>query len=377
MVERNEVHHNHVGFSIGNETHDTHSGGHIIRNNISYDNVWTGIVFGSNAPNAWVENTRLLNNTFYRNNTQAVTLLAQKDWAGQVIIQNGNAVPFTFGDAGEIVTQKLSNSSDAPGAKIVVQNNIFRSRKGKPIVALNAFKTDSYTSASLTSSNIKTLLDWNYNLYYIEPGFNNAINYDFASAGFTGNTFNTANYKASVGIDSASLGIELSTTPSPDPVFVGGTVFPGRFALVSGSAAYNIGNPSASTSGTDDFIWNERIMGGRIDAGALEFFVECSSAANLQPLAEENILSANSYAVFPNPVVNQLTIRITQKQRAQQTIEVMDMGGRLIIRKQVQTEAGINNISINNLKGAGFTSGVYIVNLSTGKETRTFKIVVQ
>ena len=376
LVERNEVHNNHTGFSIGNETHNSHSGGHIIRNNIIYDNVWTGLVLGSNADSAWVENTKVLNNTFYRNNTRAATLLPQKDGNGFVIIQNGVAVSYTFSDGGEIITQRLSNSSDAPNAKIVVQNNIVRSRKGITITALQPFKTSSYTSSSLTVSNIKNLLDWNYNLYYIEPGYHNSINYDFASAGFTGNAYNFANYKTTVGLDSNSVALELSSAPSPDPVFAGGSSFPDRFALVSGSSAYNIGNPSSSNSGSDDFIWNDRIMGSRIDAGALEFVVSCPVASPQQIIAE-SIALKNSCSIFPNPVVNDLTIRLTSQDNGTTQIQIWDISGRLFVSREVQLMKGINTIQINNFRQAGFGKGTYVLKVLRENKAETFKIIVQ
>ena len=69
LVERNQIYNNHVGISVGNETGNSHSGGHTVRNNIVYNNVWCGMVLGSNAySGAWIENTKVLNNTFFKNN---------------------------------------------------------------------------------------------------------------------------------------------------------------------------------------------------------------------------------------------------------------------------------------------------------------------
>jgi parallel beta-helix repeat protein len=375
LVERNQVYNNHVGISVGNETASSHSGGHTIRNNIVYDNTWTGIVLGSNAYNAWVENVKVLNNTFYRNNSRAATLLPAKDANGLVIIQNGIAQPEIFGDGGEIITQRLSNSSDAPGAKIVFQNNILRSRKGSPVTALAPFKTDAYSSASLTVSNIKNLLDWNYNLYYIEPGYNNSINYDFASAGFTGNTYNFVNYKNTVGLDSASVAPEYASTPSPDPVFVDGTGFPGRYALVSGSLAYNIGNPSSPNSGSDDFIYNTRIQDGRIDAGALEYSESCSGPSTIRKKITMDV--DNSCFLFPNPVSDQLTIQLNRKTNDLAQIEFFDITGRMVSTRKVQLNKGANLVRINNFRAAGFVSGSYLVKISTATGSQTFKVLLQ
>ena len=383
LVERNRLYDNHVGVSVGNETSNSHSGGHTIRNNIIYDNVWTGMILGSNADSAWVENTKVLNNTLFRNNTSVKTLIPKKDANGFVIIQGGVAVIDTFPNASEITTQRLSNSNDLPGAKIVVQNNIFRSRKGKPIIALQPFKTNQYTGAALINTNINTLLDWNYNLYYIEPGYNNAINYDFAAAGFTGNTYNTVNYKATVGLDSNSIGIELATAPSPDPVFVGGTVFPDRFKLVSGSTAYNIGNPAASysVSGLVDYIFNDRIMGCHIDAGALEFVTTCTAGpvvTALNALRITTVLGKDTYSLYPNPTTGDVSIRAVRSTGGMVLIRVRDMLGRLVMEKRSPLAEGINTIRIDNLKQAGLRKGIYLVDISdkTGR-VGIYKLVVQ
>jgi parallel beta-helix repeat protein len=373
LIERNQIYQNHVGISVGNETPNSHSGGHIIRNNIVYDNVWTGMVLGSNGYNAWVQDVKVLNNTFYRNNSRVATLLTKKDGNGQVQIVSGVAVPDTFSDGGEIVTQRLSNSNEAPTAKIVVQNNIIRSRKGVTLSILTPFKTDSFTSASLTKTNLKNLLDWNYNLYYIEPGYNNAMNYDFASAGFTGNTYNFANYKTETGLDSNSKALELATTPSPDTVFTGGTTFPTRFTLRAGSAAYNSGNPSSSNSGSDDFIYHSRILNGRIDAGALEYYVAARPVASVQAITE----TIAAWSVFPNPAVNEVTVKLLQKEDGKTTVAIWDMQGRQVVKKQFMLAKGINAIKINNFKQAGFTSGTYLLKVSSPNESKIFKLIVE
>jgi hypothetical protein len=371
LVERNVSYNNHVGISVGNEIMNSHSGGHTVRNNICYDNAWTGLVLGSGSAGAWVENVKVLNNTFYKNNTQAVTLIPQIVNGG-VVLQNGAAVPNTFGDAGEVITKRLSNSNDAPGAKVIFQNNIIRSRKGIPVVVSDTFKTSSYTTA-LNRPTLKNLLDWNYNLYYTEPG--NNINYNFYSAGFTGNTYNFANYKTETGLDSNSVAIELSSVPSPDPVFAAGSGFPGRFSLVSGSTAYNMGNPSSSFSGTDDFIWNERIMGGRIDAGALEFHVSSSASRFNRPSLSIPDVKAE-YSLFPNPAVNSLTIRASEPEDGLLTLSVWSISGKLVMSRQVQVVKGINTINISNLKQAGFVSGIYMFRLTGTKESKTFQVLV-
>ncbi|RYD89043.1 MAG: T9SS type A sorting domain-containing protein, partial [Sphingobacteriales bacterium] len=356
------------------ETPNSSSGGHTVRNNIIYDNVWTGMVLGSNGYNAWVENVKVLNNTFYKNNTRIASLLPQRDNNQVVLMQSGVAVAQTFSDGGEIVTQRLSNSNNAPNAKIVVQNNIFRSRKGSPVTTLWPFRLDGYSGTALVKSNLKSLLDWNYNLYYIEPGFNNAVNYDFAAAGFTGNTYNFANYKNTVGIDSNSVALELATMLSPDPVFTGGIAFPGRYSLVNGSAAYNIGNPSSTNSGLEDFIYNNRIRNGRIDAGALEILI---SGARMADAAPQPKTETASVGIYPNPATEQITTRFLSPGKGMVDLYIIDINGKILLQKKVAVTGGYNSVIINNLKGAHMSGGTYVLKLSGVGISQNLKFVVQ
>lgn len=373
LVERNQLYNNHTGISVGNETPNSHSGDHIIRNNIIYDNVWTGIVLGSNAYNAWVENTKVLNNTFYKNNTRIPTLIPQKDYNGLVIQENGVAVPFTFNDGGEIVTQFLSNSNEAPNSKIEVQNNIFRSRKGILITALQPFRTAGYTGTNLTNLNIGDLLKWDFNLYYIEPGFNNSINYDFASAGFVGNTYNFINYQNTVGLDSNSTAIELSEQPAIDPVFVEGTNFPNRFKLTSASVAYNIGNPSSTNSGTDDFIWNQRIKGGRIDAGAIELPYYVNPISRI--VVSDN--EASNVTLYPNPVVNSIKVKYLGNNEGSVRLEILDLHGRLILAQTNHIFKGENVLNINNIEKARVVRGNYLLRIIEKERSQTIKFIIE
>jgi parallel beta-helix repeat protein len=269
VVEKNEVYRNHVGFSIGNETYNSHSGGHIIRNNISHHNHWAGMVLGSNGINAWVENVKVLGNTFADNNLNQVSVLGEVKSSGVLEQQNGVVVLKSFTGTGELILQKLSNSNTAPGAKIEIKNNIFKSRSGVLVNALYPFRTDAYISSDLVKSNLGNLLAIDYNFYYPQPSEN--INYNFYGAGFTGNTFNFANYQSETGLDPNSGTHELWSTENL-PIFFkaegGGSDF---YRLADGALAINAGDPAAGMEvGDTDFANNTRIADSRIDIGAFE-----------------------------------------------------------------------------------------------------------
>ena len=81
--------------------------------------------------------------------------------------------------------------------------------------------------------------------------------------------------------------------------------------------------------------------------------------------------------IHPNPVVNNVSIRITQKAKGMMNIKIRDITGRIIVTKQIQVNAGINILKINNLKQSGFTNGTYLVQVSRDNESKLFKMIMQ
>jgi hypothetical protein len=66
-VENNKVYNYKVGFSVGCETPNKSNTGNIIRNNVVYNCNLSGIFVGSNQSTSVVNNTKVTNNTFYKN----------------------------------------------------------------------------------------------------------------------------------------------------------------------------------------------------------------------------------------------------------------------------------------------------------------------
>ncbi len=89
-----------------------------------------------------------------------------------------------------------------------------------------------------------------------------------------------------------------------------------------------------------------------------------SIASNLNPVLHKDI----RVNMFPNPVKDQLFI---QSNDAIQTIELIDMTGRILQQKKGE-DALQQTLSL-----AGFSNGMYLIRVSTSQQTKVQKIMVQ
>jgi Right handed beta helix region/Secretion system C-terminal sorting domain len=81
-IERNRVYNYKVGISIGCESAGASNQDNIVRDNLVYNNHLSGIFVGSSTPTSMVNNTRITNNTCYKN------VLPDKEDLGQVTLLN-------------------------------------------------------------------------------------------------------------------------------------------------------------------------------------------------------------------------------------------------------------------------------------------------
>jgi hypothetical protein len=84
-----------------------------------------------------------------------------------------------------------------------------------------------------------------------------------------------------------------------------------------------------------------------------------------------------AWSVFPNPAVNEVTVKLLQKEDGKTTVAIWDMQGRQVVKKQFMLAKGLNAIKINNFKQAGFTSGTYLLKVSSPNESKIFKLIVE
>ncbi|MBS1608930.1 MAG: T9SS type A sorting domain-containing protein, partial [Bacteroidetes bacterium] len=68
----------------------------------------------------------------------------------------------------------------------------------------------------------------------------------------------------------------------------------------------------------------------------------------------------NSFAVYPNPVKNKLTVYINAENSSLTELSMIDITGRTLLKQPVQINKGINTISVNV---PTLPSGTYIVKI--------------
>ena len=211
-IENNKLHHNAYGGEIGCEL-DGDAKNIIFRNNIVYLNANAGIALGAydTGTTGNVTNSKVLNNTFYHNDTGA----------------NGN---------GEILYTQFENG--------VVNNNIFY------LSSHNYLMAEERAQPNLTM---------NYNLVFCDAGQANVeVYWD------TNDLMGLANIYATTGVGANSI--------YGNPAFA--NAGNADFHIPSNSPAVNIGDPTFSPAvGEVDIDGEARVNGANpVDAGADEYY---------------------------------------------------------------------------------------------------------
>ncbi len=251
-IERNVVYNCGIGIAVGAEQNTaTGNGGqvtgHIINNNLCYNNVVTGAIFGGingSGYTSTISNTKIFNNTFYKNRTGAVI--------NGVTTLGGIAIG-TFADiyGGEVHLQNING--------VTFKNNILYATTGKKaLLASYGYSVSNFVS--------------NYNLFYREGGTDFII--DLTGVSFNGST-TTGSYNLAQFVTAKNLDIN---SVAGDPGFVNANAF--NFSLAAGAFASNKGDVAydAVSSGTIDLQGNARQANGRVDIGCYEL----QSASNVQ-----------------------------------------------------------------------------------------------
>ena len=82
------------------------------------------------------------------------------------------------------------------------------------------------------------------------------------------------------------------------------------------------------------------------------------------------IKNEGSLAIYPNPAVNELTVKVTPCSTCEQQVNVINTDGQTVMQKTLQQETTIINLP-------SLSSGVYIVTITEdGKVTGTKKLAV-
>jgi len=88
----------------------------------------------------------------------------------------------------------------------------------------------------------------------------------------------------------------------------------------------------------------------------------------------EDHASSFEYVLAPNPTSAEFFLLINTNVSSKFNLEITDVTGRNVYRRDVEVENGFNNVSIEDLK---LNSGVYFVNLIYNNEKITRKLIIQ
>ena len=78
--------------------------------------------------------------------------------------------------------------------------------------------------------------------------------------------------------------------------------------------------------------------------------------------------------VYPNPAKNQLSISLNALKNQQAAMQIIDLAGRAVQKKNVKLNAGRNNITFNILD---LEAGIYLLNLQIEGGSLSRKFVVE
>ncbi|HNJ59213.1 MAG TPA: T9SS type A sorting domain-containing protein, partial [Chitinophagaceae bacterium] len=79
-------------------------------------------------------------------------------------------------------------------------------------------------------------------------------------------------------------------------------------------------------------------------------------------------------SLYPNPAVNNFTVKITSPKDETVQVRVFDMLGKVLLSQQSTIVVGINNLSFNNI--SKLSTGTYTVQIIMSNQVFTEKLVV-
>jgi len=75
-------------------------------------------------------------------------------------------------------------------------------------------------------------------------------------------------------------------------------------------------------------------------------------------------------------VVSKLSVYITQESAGSVRLELWDIGGRPVLKKEGMAVRGTTELGWDNIRGAGVVPGVYILRVTGAAQSFSRKIVV-
>jgi hypothetical protein len=271
----------------------------------------------------------------------------------------------------------------------VVSKNNTTGAVGERAVAIN--RTAPITGATIgTVSGNNTVCEGTNTVSYTVPAFTGATGYTWTvPAGATiasgqGTTSITVNYPSgatsgNVSVVATASGCQSNAsaraiTVNPAPAKPTITFTSPNLSTQAGFASYKwfrngVEIPGATTNTYNAFS----------GLGSGDYTVEvtnassCKNNSDIFPLVitglNDVFVEGSKISVFPNPVKENLVLKVTQQTFRKMEITVINAEGKIV--KQAVVQNGVTEIKMNDL-----TPGYYLVRISGNKENKTVKIQV-
>jgi hypothetical protein len=102
---------------------------------------------------------------------------------------------------------------------------------------------------------------------------------------------------------------------------------------------------------------------------ATELQSAINAALNANNIEEKNTLNID-INLFPNPANDLFTLSLNTVKNQTLNIEIIELGGKLVYNKSVNTEYGLNKISIDT---KAFANGSYIINVTDNNSIKSIR----
>jgi Secretion system C-terminal sorting domain/Right handed beta helix region len=393
IIDSNTVYNNITGYAEA-VTVNGNVDSFAINNNLVFDNANIGIVAAGNyqwvvddatftvtAPYNFSKNGFILNNTVYRNISPiAVSAGIYLDGSRNVLVQNNES--YNNGTGMSIGNEQYNSVSGYH----TVNSNVFRDNLTAGLYYGSTNATSWVEHCTVKNNTIKD----NYVLdSVLRAKANNQYGITNASQRYTEvNIYRLRNsmFKQNT-IESLSnimLGLYLTQTAD--------TLWYNTYYNISGDACQAIfvqdkNNDGSIVQPADSIYFNFHQYAKRT---GYDQNSECEgqtynpSGCGTPPaafLSEDALIELPagkiSITAWPNPVVNELQVKLSLQKSGKVNIQLIDLSGRMVLQQQQQVVAGVQQLSVKAIKQQGIVPGVYLLKITTPEEVKTIKIAVQ
>ncbi len=122
---------------------------------------------------------------------------------------------------------------------------------------------------------------------------------------------------------------------------------------------FYIGNNASQTNATDNIIWAQKVI---------------PDYEGLSVGENPAVNPVTSTRIYPNPVVDQMTIEVNAAQASEMSISVYNLMGQKVMDKNVSINTGINTPTLST---SSLSSGVYFVTVKANGFENTMKFIVK